>query len=125
MKRLPPTDKYLPEDGSIPERAKFTCKTCKQWFASNSGRVGHVRRFPGHIVMNVKTGAEVGTYARKMVHGLGIAQPTNGHSEISPALVEYAFTKMRETIESELDRLHDQLIPSPAPARRSKFYVAR
>ena len=146
MKDLSRRDKYLPADGSIPKRAKYTCSTCKAWVASTTGQVGHERRFPGHVLINVSTGQPVHHHkgpghwtqtpagrkhmaalaSRPRTHLLGIT-PQNGHSsEISPALLEYAFSKMRSTIESELDRLHDQLIPSPEPAtRRSKIYVAR
>lgn len=138
MKRLSPQPKYLPADGSIPPRAQYTCKTCKMWMASNTGRVGHQKRFPRHVLINVKTGYPVGqaphyvTRLRKQLGRLGIASE-NGHrnsveAEIPTALLEYAFSKMRQTIESELDRLHDQIIPaSPEPGRTSKhkFYVAR
>ena len=123
--KLSRQDKFLPADGSIPPRAQYTCKTCKAWMASRTGSVGHEKRFPGHVLVNVKTGFEVGKRGPYSV-GLGISSQNGHSSEISPALLEYAFSKMRSTIESELDRLHDQLIPSPAPAtRRSKFYVAR
>jgi|SRR5580692_1645614 hypothetical protein len=120
-------DKYIPADGKVPPEAKYICKTCNMWVASQTGQTGHRKRFPGHVLVNVKTGYEVGNPLNKIRKDLLHNLPTNGHfTEISPALLEYAFSKMRQTIESELDRLHDQLIPSPAPAtRRSKFYVAR
>jgi hypothetical protein len=140
MSKVSHLDKYLPEDGSIPPRAKYTCKTCKMWLASNTGRVGHEKRFPGHVLVNVKTGYPVGQaphYSKRLKAQLDLGiRPTlrdsvqaNGHSvqaEIPTALLEYAFSKMRQTIESELDRLHDQIIPaSPEPGRKNKFYVAR
>jgi hypothetical protein len=118
--------KFLPANGKIPSQAQFTCKTCNEWFASQTGRVNHGKKNPDHVLINLKTGLPIGSTPRWR-NRLGI-RPTNGHStEIPPALLEYAFEKMRSTIESELDRLHDQLIqPTTAkPTSGRKFYVAR
>ena len=114
--------KFLPEDGSIPKKAAFVCRTCKEWFASNCGKTSHIRNHPDHTLFSPKTGREWqgNGKSEKLIPQF---VPTNGRSSISPELLEYAYQKMRSEIEDQLDRLHEQLIPTPKGACRT--YVAR
>jgi|SRR6266550_540350 len=118
--------KHLPEDGSIPKQAQFTCRTCKTWFGSQTSHYGHLSKNPGHVIWNVAQDRQVRTHAS--MSALAAPASPNGHCAVTTALLESAFAKLREEVTAELDRLESQLFPAtqnpkPIPSRRT--YVAR
>jgi hypothetical protein len=116
--------KFLPADGTIPEKAAFVCRTCKQWFASSCGKTSHIKNQPTHTLFSPKTGREWQGSTTGINRPVVPAFYQNGHSDIPQPLLEYAFNKMREEIDSQLDRLHEKLIP-PSPKGTRRTYVAR
>ncbi|SRR6266576_3724172 len=126
--------KFMPEDGSAPKGGKFACRTCKQWFASSTGRMGHARKNPDHQLYSLVTGEDSKPWrgerkqAKQWVSlGRITDSPTNGHHPVTTVLLQSAFAKLREEVTAELDRLEAQLFPTsnlqPPTSRRT--YVAR
>ena len=120
--------KFLDATGTVPEKAQFVCRTCKEWFASNCGKTSHIKNNPTHVLYSVKTGLE---YMGSNIGTKGGTKPEfhltngNGHGSVSPAILEYAFEKMRTEIDAQLDTLHDQLIPPTSTKGPRRTYVAR
>lgn len=67
--------KFLPTDGTVPPEAKFVCKTCKEWVASSTGRIGHLTRNSGHVMYSVQTGREFSSKKRRKANMGGMRRP--------------------------------------------------
>ncbi len=121
--------KFMPEDGSEPKHGKYACRTCKQWFASSTGKANHITKNPDHQLYSLLTGLDVGRYknARRPSNPAPSQLPTNGHRAVTTVLLESAFAKLREEVTAELDRLEAQLFPTPnvQPPTSRRTYVAR
>lgn len=119
--------KHLPEDGTIPRQAQFTCRTCKTWFGSRTGYYGHLKKNPGHEIWNVAQNRPVLTYPSKPDRVAPSSQNSpNGHRAVTTVLLQSAFAKLREEVTAELDRLEAQLFPAePQERQPRKTYVAR
>lgn len=121
--------KFLPPDGSVPKEAKFVCKGCNEWFASGCGKTGHIKKNPTHTLYSPITGREwqgstIGTADKGNRLVKTHLAMSNGNGHIAPAILEYAFERMRSEIDKQLDSLHEQLIPTQSKGAR-RTYVAR
>ena len=120
-------EKYLPEDGCIPSKAKYACKTCKLWAASFSGRKGHLAKYPTHEMYLVKHDGSEKTRPARMQP---VNRPaTNGHSVLDATardmLLDYVLGKAKAELNAELDRMFRELKSAPTTAVRRGPYVAR
>ena len=134
-KPLSRLDKFLPPDGTIPDRAKFVCRSCNLWVSSNSGRTGHLETHPGHTMYSPKTNHEWTGSAKMRKSATPAARPalaihSNGHSMLDASardmLLDYVLGKAKEELNSELDRMFRELKSQPIPQRGARrTYVAR
>jgi hypothetical protein len=122
------SSKYLPSDGSKPDKAKFFCQTCKMWFASHCGRTGHLKNNPDHVVESFATHR---TWTGKPQRNNSISASTSTDNDISASLFDYIVDKVQAKINQEirticesikLNRVQSQ---SKGMSRKSKVYVAR
>jgi len=101
-----------------------TCKTCHVEIAGSSGIVEHYMRHPDHVI--VKANGQIASSKYKTSQSQ--LAPLNGTGRVSSELLGYAFRKMREEINSELDRLEAQIKQGQEPTRsatRRPVFVAR
>src|SRR6266550_2010511 len=118
----------MPEDGSAPKGGKFACRTCKEWFASSTGRMGHVRKNPDHQLYSLLTGKESKPWAGENKRSKpgpksrGLALSANGHSHLNASardlLLDYILEKAKVDLNAELDRMFGDLKSQPIPVDR-------
>jgi hypothetical protein len=122
--------KFLKPGEPTPSQAKFVCKTCNQWFASTTGKNGHLLREPGHVLVSPHTGREftkAGSIGRPLRKG---DVPSNGHQVLDATardlLLDYILGKAKEELNAELERMFRELKSQPIPAKGPRrTYVAR
>src|SRR6266550_204593 len=88
MKMISRNPKFMPEDGSAPKAGTYACRTCKQWFASSTGRIGHARKNPDHQLYSLLTGKDSKPWRgeRKPAHPSlpsPLPSASNGHAHLN------------------------------------------
>lgn len=128
-------DKFIASGEKPPANAKYACRTCGLWVASTTGKAGHARKHPDHVMYSTLTGKDIGSRAKvARVHPVQqrtakipqVAFQSNGHLDATTrdSILDYVLAKAKEELNRELDRMFRELKSQPVKTSRP-VYVAR